>query len=388
MKELIKLLLVMPGFLEGHFVQALKHMFNVETMKHVQDEDKTTINLRELLEHLSNSFGKEFELFYNAMMFTQTVAHGRLKDYVDKGYMRGKIADEYISMFNMRAFIEKHLLNSEIEWSPDFKEAITEFASIIKSIADYKEIENILIPCRHCIDVKDMPEMHCNVCDGRGEVSQWAYKNADLTDDMIIELETNFAPYAAKFLQAITDYVHYYIAIAIYNEHNSYNNSTTSTFSYNGGSFTIPFKAKIFNGGKFPSDNILVAYDAYDTTFSIPLIVNNSSRVEEPVVEEPTPRFHSLLEKTEVIEQTIKTEVTGEAPVVTKTSKNIYTNQKGDEFTGYNIPQPQWSKYYEGSFGTFKLYFSYAYTRDQVRQAFASLAKTKKADISVKTLNK
>lgn len=399
MKKVLSMLLYVTGFIQGQFTQALKQVFNVESMQFIDenDEGKTFLKLNDLLTHLRNSLGAEVQQMYMTLMFLNVVASKQLQSFFRNNYQGGKNPDGYSNIHLIIDFIDRYLLADGIKYKDSVLfEQLLEFRSLIKNIpmGKVKSLKNIT--CQHCTDgyLGEEQELECNVCKGTGLVKQWCYTGDEITDDYILELQDKLLKFAPIVAKIVEDYIQYYVVNFMYNDVFVISKSRTgnATFSYDGDSFTVPFYCDLKGSGKLPDDKIKVAFIYNGVEFTIPLLAVDESKVEKPETESKFIATDADVKATESIkiEESVTT-TTEDGEVKSEDSQVKYTYKRkkdGGKVVGFNEPHDDWDKYYKGTASTATtLYFNAnKYSRDAVRQAYANLVRLPKSVISIETI--
>lgn len=395
MKQLLSILLYVTGFIQGKFVEALKNMFNTETIRHLEKDDMgtPTINLDKLLTHLRNTFGSDMAQIYMFLMFLNIVKGRKLAEFFEKGYHGYKVEGGYANLYLILNFMDNHF--GKLNFTDGkYAIALSDFKSILKAIPTGKYLGYKEIPCLHCTNGTTDEGLVCQICNGTGKVEQRVYVGKELNDDYINNMQNELQEIAADVATVLNDYIQYFITDYIY--HNvfyvDHNRTGSDDVEYNGGSFTIPFYCQLRGEDKFPTKNINLVYQYFDTDFTIPVIIT-----DENMVMEQSSRFKSELPndadddapKSMSFEKTTTTIVEDGHISTSESTTHTYTKKNGLTVVGHNTPPKSWKRYYKGETtnDTALMYFNANdYTRDEVRQAYASLVGLPKYMINITTI--
>ena len=365
-------------------MEAQKQVFRVEGIKFVttDPDGMKYIKLNDLLNHLRESFSERLAQMYMSLMFVNVARQGQLEEFFQREYQGLKNDYGYANLLFIRAFIEGHLLSDKIVYINDtYRTALTRFITILDNIPTGQKLVTHKEKCLHCTCGYIFPDVKCKVCNGSGEVDQYMYSGEILTDEAIHIIQTELQEFAPIVAEIIEQYMQYYMSDYMYSHSYQIDKYRTGDdkFAYNGGVFTVPFLCNMRGDGKFPEKNITVAYTYDGNEYYLPLIV-----VDKDLVDEPQSRFTS--EKKSTLE--VKSQTFVEDGTEVTDSEYKYTKRNGKVVEGFSTANPDWEKYYQGSYGTLTVYFDGSkYGRDEVRTAFANIAKVTKSQISLATIS-
>jgi len=390
MNKLIKLLMYVPGFIEGNFVQAIKTVFNAESMKYVKvnDDRDRVLDLQKLLQALHDKFGSDVVQLYTFMTFLQVVIKNELQAFFKNDFHGIKTERGYSNLLRIANFIRDKLLNPEMHYvDAHSKDALRKFQEVLLNVPMGKQKKLVVMTCRYCTNGKAYGDVTCNVCNGIGKVQQWQETGDALDEQSINKLYSELIEIAPIVAEILNTYIQYLISITMYESVFTINHSLTDDdkFRYNGGIFTTPIYCNVKGDKKFPNRKIEMIYTYNNVEYALPALVMVPEMVEEKPSKFKSEKFASA-PKTLAHESKANTVNNGNNITSSTEETYIYTKKNGEKVIGYD--KPKWEKYYMGKSDKVIIYYPYdEYSRDEVRQAFATIVGLPKSEISVKTIS-
>jgi len=401
MKKLIQLLMYVSGFIEGNFVQAIKTVFNLESLKHLKvDKDgNRTLELDKLLRSLTRNFNTKLAQLYMFMSFVQVIINNELREFFKSGFQGEMLGTGYGNLNIIIDLIEK-LTNSRFRYNDKkYRDALDVFYTVLTNLGKQQKL--VEVKCKYCNNGIVYGDVKCNVCNGTGKVKQWVEDVHEIDDDVIDKMYNDLKESAAIVAEILDAYLQYYASITMYEEAfpiDKYRTGNT-TFDYNCDVFHTPIYCNAKGVGKFPNKNIKMSYTYGGIDFMLPALVMNPELIESnesrfkstvPVDDQKSTSETEIdTEMDSVIVENKKTSFDdGDTVNTSEEDKYTYIKKNGEYVVGYGLPK--WKKYYVGDYDAkdLHIFFSYEdYTRDEVRQAFASIAGVPKSKISVRTVS-
>lgn len=369
MENLFMILGYSPAFNSGKFEKGLKELFNIETIKHMETVNgKQVLDLDGILYTLTNKFNSDIANFFLVYFLLNMLQKKQMDLFFNNNYQGGcdelgyDNINEVIRLFN-DLFVDKQILIS----NEKTRVAVDNFTYMLKDLPFGKSIVEESIKCPICNGSGIWDDEHrCLTCKGSGEVLNWAEKGNDITPNDLSKLELVYESFEGMVAVVFDEYVRFYLAMEMYDNGIDYY-YTDSKFSYRASTFAVPIKLTSLDGGTFVDEKINVMYKHNGIEYPLPVLVNDPDLIEKPV-EKPVETSAGEKRFT-----TAKPEV----------SEWFYTKKNGKKIVAEtNIVGTYFDCTNSANYISL-LFDAEKYTRDEVRQAYSSLAKVHKSKVHV-----